>query len=376
MLPPPPIPESTEIRILDIAFGGCGVGQLNAGTDRGKATFVPFTIDGERVRVRITRQHRKFAEALLEAILESSPERVQPVCPYFSACGGCSYQHIRYEHQLAIKARQVEQTLRRVGGFRSVPMTPIIPSPLEYGYRNRIRVHVSQGAIGFFGQSSHRVVDVKQCPLANSQVNDQLERLRTSLVPDGDYTLSAGEETRFFKQTNEAVADAMAQTVAASLPTQGKVLVDAYCGAGFFGHRLHHQFERVIGLEENAFAVTHARKSAAPNENYIQGDVVETLGPVLSAEDRGDLALILDPPAQGMSPRVTDIVLGVVPPVLVYVSCNPATLARDLQALKVAYKLMAVTPLDMFPQTAEIEVVAQLAHRQRVNQDQSIGLLI
>ena len=354
------IPRIAEIRIRDIAFGGSGVGQLDSGIPRGKAAFVPFTIDGERVRVRIMRQRRKLVEAAMEEVLEPSPERVEPVCPYFGDCGGCSYQHIRYGHQLEIKARQVEQTIRRVGRIQSVPMAPIVPSPAEYGYRNRIRVHVSEGVTGFFAHGSHRLVDVARCALAADAVNAKLSRLRTSAVKDGDYMLSANEDTRFFEQTNDAVAKAMARVVESALPTRGKVLIDAYCGAGHFARRLLEHFERVIGLEENEFAVGHARKSASPNETYVAGDVADTLGPVLSAEDREDLTLLLDPPAAGVSPRVIDIILGVMPPRLVYVSCNPATLARDLSLLKGGYALTSVTPLDMFPQTAEIEVVAHL----------------
>ena len=353
-------PPPAEIRIRDIAFGGNGVGRLDTGAPRGKAAFIPFTIDGELVRVRVTRERKKFVEAVLEEVLEASPERVKPRCPYFGDCGGCSYQHISYDHQLSVKERQVEQTLRRVGRFAAVPMVHIVPSPEEYGYRNRIRVHVSGGALGFFAHGSHRVVDVEHCAIAQDTVNKKLARLRSSAVPDGDYTLGTNATTHFFEQTNDRVADAMVRIVRSALPAKGKTLVDAYCGAGYFARRLLGRFERVIGLEQNASAVEHARKSATPPETYIAGDVADTLGPVLSAEDREDLALLLDPPAAGLSPRVIDTILSIMPPDVVYVSCNPATLARDLNLLKVGYTLASVTPLDMFPQTAEIEVVTHL----------------
>ena len=125
-----------ELVIEDLAFGGKGVAR-----DKGKAVFVPFTIDGERVTAKIVREKKQFAEAELVEVLEPSPQRVLPECPYFGRCGGCSYQHISYEHQLELKARQVEQAMRRIGRLAEPPIHPMIPSPRPYGYRNRITVH-------------------------------------------------------------------------------------------------------------------------------------------------------------------------------------------------------------------------------------------
>src|SRR5437763_8246933 len=125
--------RTVDLTIHDVAFGGKGVGR-----DAGKAVFVPFTIDGERVSVRIVRDKRQFAEAELVEVLDPSTERVSPPCPYFGSCGGCSYQHIRYAHQLKLKTRQVEQAMRRIARLNDPPMDAIVPSPLPYEYRNRI----------------------------------------------------------------------------------------------------------------------------------------------------------------------------------------------------------------------------------------------
>src|SRR6266480_4097147 len=136
---------AVELQITDVAFGGKGVAHAN-----GKAVFVPYVIDGETVSASITREHKKFLEAELESIVTASPHRVEPRCPYFGRCGGCVYQHIDYERQLALKWRQVKETLRRIGGLKEPPMRPFIPSPIEYEYRNRITVHVRDGGGGFF----------------------------------------------------------------------------------------------------------------------------------------------------------------------------------------------------------------------------------
>src|SRR5687768_15113335 len=134
-----------ELDIQDVAFGGKGVAR-----HEGKVYFVPFTIPGEKVSARVLRQKKNFAEAELVAVLSPSPDRVEPPCPYYGRCGGCSYQHIAYPRQLALKAAQVEQTLRRVGRLAHVPMRPAIGAAQPYGYRNRIRVHSAGGITGFF----------------------------------------------------------------------------------------------------------------------------------------------------------------------------------------------------------------------------------
>jgi len=350
-----------QLTIQDIAFGGKGVGRSD-----GLAVFVPFTIPGETVEVELTRRKKNYAEAELVAVETPSPDRVEPPCRYFGRCGGCAYQHIAYPAQLAIKARQVEQTLRRVGKFSEIPMRPIIASPEEYGYRNRVRVHVAGGVTGFYAHGANALVDIEECLLASGEVNDRLTGLRSRLMPDGDYTVAERRNHGgYFEQTNDAVAREMLALVERLVaPTPGGRLVDAYCGAGFFSRHLRDRFATVVGIEENEFAVAHARSLAAPNERYLAGDVAVHLPEVLGEQEEGgepgETTLILDPPATGVTARVIDTLLAAAPREVIYVSCDPATLARDLALLRSGYRLESVTPLDMFAQTAEIEVVAHL----------------
>src|SRR5215467_8094861 len=170
-----------DLKIQDIAFGGKGVAR-----EQGKAVFVPYTIEDELVSVEIVREKKQFAEAELVEVKQSSPDRVTPECPYFGRCGGCAYQHISYEHQLAIKWRQVRNALQRIGKLKDVPMRPIIASPKQYGYRNRITVHTQDGVIGFFRRDSHRLIDIEQCPISRDEVNGALAQLRAQpQVHDG-----------------------------------------------------------------------------------------------------------------------------------------------------------------------------------------------
>ncbi len=355
-----------DLKIEDIAFGGKGVGR-----EQGKAIFVPYTIEGEIVSAEIVREKKQFAEAELIEAKERSPDRVEPQCPYFGRCGGCAYQHISYEHQLAIKWRQVRNALQRIGKLKDVAMRPIIPSPKQYAYRNRITVHAQEGAIGFFRRDSHQLIDIEHCPISTDEVNRALTELRAqSYVRDGHYTLRASASSRVFSQTNDEVANALRDLVVNLVPPNQELLIDAYCGAGFFAKALLDKFERLIGIDWDKFAIAAAKENATAKEMYIAGDVEVELtrsdgfiavgGDTQRLGSRHSLTLIVDPPATGLSPAVRNAILDLAPTTLIYVSCNPATLARDLKELHQKFIVESVTPLDMFPQTAEIEVAAHL----------------
>jgi 23S rRNA (uracil1939-C5)-methyltransferase len=350
--------RTVDLKIEDVAFGGKGVGREN-----GKAIFVPFTIEAELISAKITREKKQFAEAEIVALRERSPHRVEPRCPYFGRCGGCAYQHIAYAHQLEIKSRQVSDILRRIGKLKDVPMRPIIPSPREYAYRNRITAHADNGVIGYFRRDSHSLIDVEQCPIAMDEVNRELADLRSHQVPDGHYTLRARSGPRVFSQTNDAVAQALRDLVQESIPPNQDLLVDAFCGAGFFAKALLDKFERVLGIDWDRFAILAAKENATAKETYISGDVAAELYAALAKCELDRTTVIVDPPATGLAAPVRKSIVDLAAANLIYVSCNPATLARDLAELHSRFEIEAITPLDMFPQTAEIEVVAQLRRR-------------
>jgi tRNA/tmRNA/rRNA uracil-C5-methylase (TrmA/RlmC/RlmD family) len=385
-----------DLKIEDVAFGGKGVAREN-----GKAIFIPFTVDEETVSAEIVREKKQFAEAELVAVREASPHRVTPECPYFGRCGGCSYQHIDYEHQLAIKWRQVRDVLQRIGKLRDIPIRPIIPSPLAYAYRNRITVHAQDGTIGFFRRDSHRLIDVERCPISMDEVNLALRELRASHPRDGHYTLRAEAGPRVFSQTNDAVAKVLLDLIAQYIPDGQQSLVDAYCGAGFFSKALLDKFEQVIGIDWDKFAIQAAQETATEKETYIAGDIEKELvavaAPLCRGETPGRLgsihlrqkpssveatssnrahyritsgsviaptsertSVIVDPPATGLTAGIRRTIIDLAPTTFIYVSCNPPTLARDLAELTQKFAVESITPLDMFPQTAEIEVVAHL----------------
>ena len=360
-----------DLKIEDVAFGGKGVAR-----EQGKAVFVPYTIEGELVSAEIVREKKQFVEADLVEVKQSSPDRVTPECPYFGRCGGCAYQHIVYEHQLAIKWRQVSTALQRIGKLKDVPMRPIVPSPNQYAYRNRITVHAEDGVIGFFRRDSHQLLDIECCPISREEVNRALATLREQKqVRDGHYTLRTGSEPRVFSQVNDEVAHALRNLIIDFVPSNQKLLIDAYCGSGFFAKALLNKFERVIGIDWDRFAIAAAKENASEKETYIAGDVddVEAAVSAALASDRlrpralgtsAATTMIVDPPATGLTEAVRDAITNLAPETLIYVSCNPPTLARDVKVLQHRFSIDSITPLDMFPQTAEIEVLAHLEARR------------
>lgn len=324
-------------------------------------------IDGERASVEIVRAKKQFAEAELVALAQASPHRVAPLCPYFGRCGGCAYQHMNYAHQLATKDRQVRDVLRRIGKIDNFPAQPIIPSPEDYGYRNRITVHVRDGVVGFFARDSQHLIDIERCPISKEEVNRQLAELRASNPRDGHYTLRANSGPRVFSQTNDAVAQKLRDLIDHLIPPNQELLIDAFCGAGFFAKALLPKFERVIGIDWDKFAIHAAIATATDKENYIAGDVDTELANLFGSTEQVRKArstVIVDPPAVGLTSVARSAIVDLAPAHFVYVSCNPATLARDLKDFREKFEIESVTPLDMFPQTAEIEVAVYLTHKQ------------
>ncbi len=354
--------QEVMVDINDIGFGGKGVGRVD-----GIACFVAGVIDSEKISARIWKVKSRMMEAGLIEVIEPSPHRVEPPCPVFLKCGGCSYQHIDYPQQLSIKQNQLREALRRLGGIEAPPVGEMIPSPEPYAYRNRITVHIKGGNIGFFAEGSNKIIPVEKCLIASGEVNEGLQDLCKSRPQDGNHLI--GEKKRYggFRQVNNAVAEILKITVREAVrpsdgsPVIGELLVDAYCGAGFFAHELQDLFTKVIGIERSIASVAMASRQAAANEEYLAGDVERMIESALSAGSSAGTVLLLDPPSEGLADQVTEVILDRPPARIVYVSCNPATLARDAKRLTVLsdrYRLLKVTPLDMFPQTAEIESVS------------------
>ncbi len=356
--------EPITVEILDVAFGGKGVGKLPSG----KACFVPGVLAGERVSVVVGKVGRRFVEARIDALLEASPQRVKSPCPYYAACGGCAYQHVAYPTQLTMKREQIGQVLKRIGGIESPDVREVIASPKEYGYRNRITVHRRGGRVGFHQRDGQGLVDVERCLIASDPVNEALAKMRSDRRSrDGEALTLREHGGRFgFHQTNDEVAALLLDGVDGVCEAGGPLLIDAYCGAGFFARRMAKRFEKVIGIEWNEGSVAIAQTAAGENEEYLAGDVAERLAEVLTHPERERAVAVVDPPAQGLDERVSAALVERPVAKIIYVSCDPSTLARDLKILAAAYDFKFAQPFDMFAQTAEVEVMAVLEAKDRI----------
>jgi 23S rRNA (uracil1939-C5)-methyltransferase len=338
--------DEIEIEIHDVAFGGDGVGRHS-----GQIVFVPFTAAGERVRVRIVSARKQFLRAELVAVLAPSPARTEPRCAVFGRCGGCQYQHLDAAEQLRVKSAQVRSALERIGGLRDVPLAPIVPSPEPWGYRNRITVHAAGGVVGFWSTDRHTLVDVATCPIASEAVNGELQHLRERAPDGGHFSLrEPGIVPAGFHQANRFLLEALRDLVDDAFAGAAGFLYEGYCGSGFFTERLAARFERVTAVELDARLI--ARVPRVERVDWVQGDAV------VEFERCKPDAVLVDPPREGLPPRFVELLAAKTPARFVYVSCDPATLARDLKRLGAGYRVKRVTPVDLFPQTAHIECVA------------------
>ncbi|MFI0348145.1 MAG: class I SAM-dependent RNA methyltransferase [Chthoniobacterales bacterium] len=350
--------NEVTFEIADVAFGGRGVGRVD-----NMACFVKGVIEGEQVKSVVRRRKARFMEADLLDVLRPSTHRLEAPCPYFLKCGGCAYQHIDYTHQLKIKEKQLREALRRIAGIQEPPVKTMIPSPKPFHYRNRITVHVKDGVSGFFVEKGHDIVEIKKCLLASEEVNEGLKSLKSKHPHDGDYLIGEKERYGGFRQVNNDVAEILLQEVMASAGS-GSLLIDAYCGAGFFSHALRGSFGQVIGIERSHGSIALARQEAQENETFFEGGVEEFIHDALSSTHSLETVLILDPPSEGLSELVVAAILSKPPGKIIYVSCDPSTLARDVKKLSSYYQLNASTPVDMFPQTAEIESINVLEFKK------------
>ena len=358
--PSPPLGAPARGDVLDVTvekvvFGGDGL----ARTPGGFILFIPFAAPGELVRIRVVERKAHHARTELLEVLAPSMERVAAPCPYYAHCGGCQYQHLTYHEECRLKEQQVYEAFTRVGKMREPTILPIIPSPDDYGYRNRVTVHAEEGRVGFRGIDGRELVDIRACLIARPEVNAELALLRAGQPADGHYSLrdASVPESGFF-QVNHLLRDRLRALAALSLPAAAAVLLEGYCGGGFFTGAVADRFREVIAVDNDPRTLLDARRLNLPNVQWHHGDAAVVLAEELRARTGQDLAVLLDPPREGLPVRLVEALT--LDPVshLTYISCNPSTLARDSRALASRYELISVQPIDCFPRTAQIECVS------------------
>tara|TARA_Y100001934_G_scaffold170419_1_gene202275 strand:+ start:41 stop:1291 length:1251 start_codon:yes stop_codon:yes gene_type:complete len=371
----PEVGQRVTLQIEDIAFGGEGVGRVE-----GFVVFVPLVIKDETVEVTITEVKKNFARAELVNVINPADSRIDPECQYYGDCGGCQYQHMAYEAQLEMKQKQVADLFERIGGFTQDKVTPVIPCPQPYHYRNRILVRSQWNGkakkllVGFRKRNSHWVVEIDECKIAEPALNAQIPEVRANppkrggikvnlrITPE-DWTV---QDHSFF-QTNYFMLPRMVEAVRKVFQSSGSdYLIDTYCGVGFFAIELASLAKRYAGVEYDKGAIKAARENATQfggdNGEFIEGRTEDLLPSLLAKFDAGKTSVILDPPRKGCAPAALEQLREVRPSQVIYISCHPATLARDLNILCAdgVYRLEQVIPVDMFPHTQHVECITDL----------------
>ena len=446
--------QLVELTIVDLNDSGDGVGRLG-----NRVVFVPDTVTGDHVRVRLLRVKPNYAIAKLDQLLEPSPYRIRPHCIVADKCGGCQWQHVDPQYQRSVKENLIEQALTRIGGFTSIEIAPILSADSPLAYRNKAtypiqRSPTGQVQAGYYQKGTHQLINLNQCPVQDNRLNPLLaqikqdiqqqgwsiynerrhqgrlrhlslrigrrtgEMLLTLVTTDANLTnldtqaqtwldrypnlvgvcvnvnphrtnVIFGDQTHCvlgqpylreifadlefqlrpdtFFQVNTEAAEALCHVIRQKLALQGtEYLVDAYCGIGTFTLPLAKQVHQALGIEVQGTAVEQAQINAQINgitNVTFETGTVETV--LLQLGITPDIVL-LDPPRQGCNPQVIETLLSVMPQRLVYISCKPATLARDLKRLchPGGYQLTHVQPADFFPQTPHVECAAFLEKQE------------
>jgi len=391
-----------EVKIERILPGGLGLGHAE-----GRTVMVPLSAPGDRLRVEIERVKGNVSFGRIMEVVEASSDRVEPPCPYFGRCGGCDFQQLNYQAQLNAKVEIIKDCLRRVGGFQTVPDFKIIPAANVWHYRSRAQWQYDSinRRLGYFEGNSRRVCDVAECAVLAPELQESLEsfrqRTRDGSLPDDvkDIRAISGDEvvsiavTRFRNaklrespdsersrdvthligaETYSVNAEAFFQTNYDLLPAlldyalkdaSGSLSIDLYCGVGLFTLPMARKFQYAIGVEADVVAAKFARanltRAGVSNAEIANEDVAGWLEENLKL-GRPDF-LLLDPPRSGGESRVIAGIVKLSPQNVCYVSCDPATLARDLKKLSHSgYAIDSLAAFDMFPQTHHVETVVHL----------------
>ncbi|MCS7203480.1 MAG: 23S rRNA (uracil(1939)-C(5))-methyltransferase RlmD [Thermodesulfovibrio sp.] len=379
-----------ELTLTGIAHLGESIGRYN-----GKVVFVPFGIPGETVRVKVLKDEGDYLRAEIVEILEASIFREDPRCKYFGVCGGCSFQHVAYTYQTKLKEIVVMEQLKRVGGFEHPEKFTNLTIKAEnpYHYRNRADFSMNrQRQLGFKARQSHKFVFIDYCFIMHEQINRFLMMLQGKNpkrkthnvtirygVNTGKWLIQPEMETsevvtgqRFytekllnrefvisdssFFQVNTYQAENLVRKVLSYINKEDKTVIDAYAGVGTFTVFLAERVEKVIAIEESHSACEDAEINTRDFKNikYICDKTEKVLQNKFEAE-----VIVLDPPRVGCVKEVLDGIVKNKIKKIIYVSCEPSTLARDLRYLREkGYRLIELQPIDMFPQTYHIENIA------------------
>jgi len=408
--------EIFEIKMEKLVYGGDCLGRL----PDGRAVFVPFVLPGEIVRVEIVEDKKRFARAIPIELIQASPERITPRCIHFGECGGCQYQNLDYPDQLKAKEAIVRDQFERIGKIDNPPIHPIVPSPSPWNYRNYVQFHIGQnGELGYIHADGEHLLPIYECHLPQTLINDlwpQIELgadpeiLRLGIrqdtydnlmlvlegedktppefsldipvsavytPPEARLTVLAGDDhltytlldrnfqvsARSFFQVNTLMAEKMVHFLLKNVDFyEGSRAIELYAGVGLFSAFIAEKVGHLTAIESSGAACYDFTVNLEEFDNVVlyEAEVEEVVPTINFTPD----ILIADPPRSGLAPAVHDAITALQPKQIAYISCDPATLARDLKNItRHGYQLVSATPFDLFPQTAHVETVCLISRK-------------
>lgn len=355
--------EQHQVVVESLANSGDGVGRI-----QNKVVFIPFSCPGDKLLVEITLSKKTFLKAKIIKILEPAAQRINPPCPVFGSCGGCDWQHLPYQEQLQWKQKNLTDVLSRIGQIDDLSVVDdIIPSPTEFHYRNRIQLNQNNDSYYFYAKESHTPVPIKQCLIASETINTFLKeqkpkktkgKVEFAETPEGVKTYKVSKEGHSelgFRQINSAQNQKLIdQTVQVISQYSLKKIYDLYCGQGNWAIAISQTLPGIqcTGVDIDPTNICKAKHFESDNLKFILGAAEKVFSNPKQSAD----IVIIDPPRAGCDAKLLETINKSNIPYLIYISCHPATLARDLKLLLAhQWELERITPVDMFPQTSHLE---------------------
>ncbi len=369
-----------NITITSYDHKGQGIAKVE-----GKIIFVPNTIVGEIVNIKITKEKKNYMEGKVTAIIKESPTRVKRICPYYEDCGGCDLLHLPYDEQLKYKENKIKNIVNQYLKEK-IEITSIVSSDQQLNYRNKVTFQADKENIGFFSKKSNKIVNIDSCLLLDKSLNNYLKELKKSncfekkkiiLRTNGKQVLDNEDKiiktigkyqfkvslTSFF-QINDNVTLKMYEKIKeyCNLSKDDNVL-DLYCGIGTIGIYLSELCKKVLGVEINEQAIKDANENKKLNKIDNITFIADNVNKVIDKLNFKPTIIIVDPPRAGLDTKTINQIIKFKPKKLIYTSCDPMTLVRDLKILKDHFKIEQITPFDMFPNTYHVECVCLLTKK-------------
>ena len=385
------------VKIENLDHFGRGIAKVN-----NMPIFVGNSLINEEVEIVITKEKKKYMEGFVSNYLKKSPLRVESNCPYYDKCGGCDLLHMSYEEQLKYKENKVKEIIKKFSGLECVNS---IVGSIQFNYRNKVTLHVKNGVIGYYKENSNEIISIDKCLLVDERINiliDEIKNLSLNGINKIVIRVTNNESMAIFYGDINSNINLRADTIIINSkvikgngyieenigdlkfiisPTSffqvnnvgminiynkvldyvdGGNILDLYCGTGTIGIYVSKKADKVLGIEINDEAIKDAllnkKINNINNVDFISGDV----GTVLSKNKFKFEIVIVDPPRAGLDNNSINNIIKINPKKIIYVSCDPVTLARDLNILKEYYDVLEITPFDMFSNTYHVECVCLL----------------